>query len=372
MKKITTKSTRGNYEICVGSGILDKTGSLFLKKLKRTKRDAGKICIVTQKPIARFYLKRLQRSLVNAGFKVHSHFLPNGERAKSEKELFRLYRVLLARDFERRDTLLALGGGVVGDITGFAASTYLRGILYANVATTLLAQVDSAIGGKTAINLEKGKNLVGTFYPPSLVISDTSVLKTLPKREFLASLAEVVKYGVIRDVKLFSKLERKAKEIQPSETPLLASIVATCAEIKSKVVMQDERETSGVRMILNYGHTFAHGFEQALGYSGIHHGEAVSLGMLSAAYLSRDLGLVSQKFVERQKKLIKDLGLVTSVKKFKLSAKRILAGMEHDKKKQKGKLRFVLPDRFGHVILKGDVPRAKVLKAIRSVGGAAS
>jgi 3-dehydroquinate synthase len=352
----------------VGEKLIPKTGSL-LRRFVPESGKAGKIMVVTQKRIARYYGKPLLSSLQKAGFRVSSHFLPEGEKAKSQQELFRLYRTLLALDFERRDMLLALGGGVTGDLTGFAAATYLRGIAFINIGTTLLAQVDSSIGGKTGINLEEGKNLVGAFYPPKLVISDTRSLRTLTGRDFNASLAEVVKYGIIRDPQLFRLLESQAARILARDPKLLAEIVTDSARIKALVVSHDERETKGERMILNYGHTFGHGFEQALGYKHLRHGEAVSIGMVCAARLAVKLELFSAAEAERQNRLLEKLGLPISLSGLKLATHKILCGMTRDKKKHAGRLCFVLPVKIGKVVIREDVPGGLVRKMIEEVGG---
>ena len=278
---IKVKSLRCHYPVVVGNRMIEKTGS-YLTRLGLK----GRVMIVTQEPCARHYLNPVKKSLARHGFDVYVKVLPDGETAKAEAPLFDLYHDLLSYGFERRDTLLALGGGVAGDLTGFAAATYLRGISFVNVPTTLLAQVDSAIGGKTGINLGEGKNLVGAFYPASIVLSDISVLKTLTNRHFYASLAEVIKYGVICDRSLFELLDRESEAIMRRQESALLRIVRRSAAIKAGVVSRDEFETRGERMFLNFGHTFGHAFEQALDYRKLLHGEAVSIGMVCAARLA--------------------------------------------------------------------------------------
>jgi 3-dehydroquinate synthase len=363
MKTIPVKSSKGNYKICVGRALLPKTGTLISGIFP----SGARLMIVSQRNLAP-YVKIITASLLKKRFEVHVHWLPQGEIAKSEKELFRLCRALLALGFERRDGIVAVGGGVVSDLAGFAAAVYLRGIRYVNVATTLLAQVDSAIGGKTAIDLKEGKNLMGSFWPPALVISDVNVLRTLPTRELCASLGEVVKYGVIRDPALFRFLEQKGKKILRKAPKVIEKIVVSCTAIKAGVVGRDEFETKGERAILNYGHTFAHGIEGALGYHRLVHGEAVAIGMMMAAQLAAELGLCSEDLPWRQMKLLISLRLPVSIKRLNLKTDAILKAMMKDKKKNRGTLRFALPRRIGRVTLKKNIPLDKVFSILRLAG----
>jgi len=363
MKKIPVQSLKGNYRICVGQGLLPRTGALVAGVFS----PGTRLMIVSQKNLAP-YLKVIALSLSKKGFEVYSHTLPDGEIAKSGAELFRLSYALLAKGFERRDGIVAVGGGVVSDLAGFAASVYLRGIRYVNIATTLLAQVDSAIGGKTAIDLKEGKNLMGSFWPPALVISDVNVLRSLPHRELCASFGEVVKYGVIRDPALFSFLEKSYKRILGKDLGVIEKVVLACAKIKAGVVSRDEFETKGERAILNYGHTFAHGIEGALGYRGLVHGEAVAIGMMMAAQLAAELGLCSQELPWRQMKLLVVMQLPVSIKKFNLKIAAILKAMMTDKKKSKGTLRFVLPRRVGKVAVEKNISPENVRKILRLAG----
>lgn len=365
MKIIRVRSRKGVYAVCVGTGLLPRAGVLIRKFAPKA---AGKILIVTQKKIPASYRAVLQRSLRASGFECFVHFVPDGEQAKSQKELFRLYQALLKHDFERRDTLLALGGGVAGDLTAFGASTYMRGLRFINVGTTLLAQVDSAIGGKTGINLAEGKNLVGTFYPPALVIADIDTLRTLPEREYRASMAEVVKYGVIRDAALFRLLETNAGKILKRDRKLLAEIVFRCARIKGLVVSRDEQETRGERMILNYGHTFGHALEQVTRYRRWLHGEAVALGMVAAAQLAVLLGHWPADAAHRQEKLLQQLHLPVSAARARLSMPAVLKAMSRDKKKSAGTLRFILPVRFGKVRIEKGLDAAVIRKTLKEIG----
>lgn len=364
MKTLTVRSAKGNYRIIIGRGVLSQSGMMIAKIFK----PGTRLMLVSQKGLTP-YLRGIASSLTRKGFTVHSHMLPQGETAKSAEGLARLVRALLAKGFERKDGIVAVGGGVVSDLAGFAAAVYLRGIRYVNVATTLLAQVDSAIGGKTAIDLREGKNLLGAFHPPALVISDVAVLETLPSRELCASLGEVVKYGVIRSAPLFHFLEKNSRAILRKEPKALEKIIAISAGIKAGVVSRDEFETRGERMILNYGHTFGHGVEGALHYGRLVHGEAVAIGMMMAAQLAGALGLCSQEFIWRQMKLIHLLGLPVSIQKLGLKTDAILKVMMRDKKKAQGSLRFVLPHRIGRVSVVKDIPLPLVRKILRLAGG---
>ena len=364
MKTLTVKSSKGSYKIHIGKGLLARGGALVAGVFE----PRAKLMIVSQKSLASYY-KPLAASLNRKGFEIHTHMLPRGEVAKSGKELFRLSRALLARGFERKDGIVAVGGGVVSDLAGFTAAVYLRGIRYVNVATTLLAQVDSAIGGKTAIDLPEGKNLMGAFHPPALVISDVAVLRSLPDRELRASLGEVVKYGVIRSQQLFALLEKNSKAVLRKDLRVLEKIVAVSAGIKAGVVGRDEFETRGERMILNYGHTFGHGVEGALRYGRLVHGEAVAAGMMMAAQRAAALGLCSRELVWRQMRLIVSLKLTASIKNLRLKTGAILKVMMRDKKKRKGVLNFILPRRIGQVSVEKNIPLSLVRKVIRLAGG---
>jgi 3-dehydroquinate synthase len=242
---------------------------------------------------------------------------------------------------------VALGGGVIGDLAGFVASTYLRGVNVVQVPTTLVAQVDASIGGKTGINHPKGKNLIGTFYQPKLVFIDVATLRTLPKRELIGGMAEVVKYGVIADPELFAYLEQHIPELLKYDVEALEQIVLRSARIKADVVSKDERE-AGLRRILNYGHTLGHAIETATGYGRLHHGEAIAIGMEFAARLASRLGLCNQSLVDRQHRLLEQFGLPTRLPP-RIDPKRVLAAMALDKKVQGGQLHFVLPERLGGV-----------------------
>ncbi len=373
MKKIGVKSSQGGYEVLIGAGLLRQAGPLAAKAgvfPKGIVRGKTKAMLVSQAPVFWRYGSAVIRSLKSAGLQVSTYLLPaEGETAKTREALFDFYAALLKAGFERSDAIVALGGGVTGDAAGFAASTYLRGVPFVNLPTTLLAQVDSAIGGKTAINLNEGKNLVGTFYPPRLVIADTSALPTLSLRDYRASLAEVVKYGVIKDAKLFCLLEKNIQKLAKPAPALLENIVAICARIKGGVVSRDERETRGERMSLNYGHTFGHAFEKETGFRKLLHGEAVSIGMQAAGLLALELGLWPQADAERQGWLLASLGLPVSLRGFSVKTENVMRAMLHDKKKQAGRLRFILPVRIGKVTVCQDIPAGLIRRVLHQLGG---
>lgn len=266
MKKITVNA-HTSYEILIDSGLLNKCGEL-ISKVEKSKKCA----IITDDIVDRLYGQQAVNSLNNSGFTVSKFVIPNGEPSKSHEQLISAYNFLCENDITRTDFIIALGGGVVGDLTGFCAATYLRGIDYVQIPTTLLSQVDSSVGGKTAVNIDSGKNLVGAFKQPSLVITDTDTLSTLSDDIFADGMGEVVKYGMIRSASLFEKLSKE----NPKE--IIKDIIAECVEIKRDVVQNDEFDT-GERMILNFGHTFGHAIEKAAGYGVIPHGKAVAIGM---------------------------------------------------------------------------------------------
>jgi 3-dehydroquinate synthase len=322
-----------SYPIHIGSGILETLGGAC-----KTAGLKGKCLIVTDEKVAPLYADRVFHSLEKAGFKPVLEVLPAGEPTKSQAQLMNLYSKAAAHHLDRKCFMVALGGGVIGDLTGFAAASWLRGIRFVQVPTSLLAMVDSSVGGKTGINIPEGKNLVGAFHQPELVLIDLDTLKTLPPRELAAGMAEVVKYGIIWDAELFRVLEKKPE--------MDAGLIARCCEIKAEVVGQDERE-GGLRGILNFGHTAAHAIENVAGYGEFLHGEAVAIGMVYAAHLSVALKGFSVGESARIEKLLAGLSLPVGAPK--LPWKDIRAAMAVDKKTVGGLLKFVLADRIGHV-----------------------
>jgi 3-dehydroquinate synthase len=335
------------YPIHIGERLLSDAG------LVTPHLDLPKVAIVTNTTVAALYLRQLSEALRALGVEVISIVLEDGERYKDWATLNRIYDALLDRRCDRKTTLIALGGGVIGDLAGFAAATYMRGIPFIQVPTTLLAQVDSSIGGKTGINHPLGKNMIGAFYQPRLVLADTAVLASLPPRELSAGLAEVIKHGLIRDEGFVAWLEQNVEQLLACDPQALAHAVRRCCEIKAAVVAEDERET-GVRALLNFGHTFGHAIESGLGYGQWLHGEAVAAGMAMAADLSCRMGFIAQADVERVLALLKRAGL--PVAQPGLAPERLLELMALDKKTEAGKLHFVLLDRIGAASVRAEVP----------------
>jgi 3-dehydroquinate synthase len=310
------------------------------------------------------YARRVEQGLKSAGVETQISALPAGELQKSLSTASKLHQQLARFGMDRKSVLFAVGGGVITDLGGFVASTYMRGIRVCLYPTTLLGQVDAAIGGKTGINLPQGKNLVGTFYQPALVGCDATVLKTLPDREYVSGLGEVVKYGMIRDATLFEFIDRNLAAIRGREPEVLDEIVHRCAAIKADVVAKDEKE-SGERAILNYGHTIGHALEAAGNFKTLHHGEAVAIGMEAEAILAMELGIAPLEVLAAQNRVLKLCGLPTRVKK--MPEKKVLAALRLDKKNVSGRTRFVLPEAVGKVRWGVEVPSDLIAAALRTV-----
>lgn len=335
-----------SYPIHIGNGLLDRP-ELVLACLAQKR-----VAIVTNVTVAPLFLERFAERLAAAGVDVVRIVLPDGEEHKNWQSLNSIFDVLLERHCERDITLIALGGGVIGDLTGFAAASYLRGVPYIQVPTTLLAQVDSSVGGKTAINHPLGKNMIGAFYQPRMVLADMDTLKTLPDRQLRAGLAEVIKHGLIRDSQFFNWIEKNIDRLLARDDNALAHSVLRSVEIKSEIVARDEHET-GERALLNFGHTFGHAIEAGFGYGAWLHGEAVAAGMVMAADMSCRLGKISQDDVERIRTLLKRAGLPLEPKG--LTPQGMIESMSVDKKSRDGRIRFVLLDRIGSACLQSDV-----------------
>ncbi len=330
-----------SYVIVIQPGILKQIGHVL--------QDAGcsgRVGIVTNPAVNKLYGRVVHRALNEAGFSPFFIIVPDGEQAKTMKWLAKILDSLVMQRIERQDVILALGGGVTGDVAGFAASTYLRGIPFVQVPTTLVAQVDSSVGGKTGVNHPRGKNLIGAFYQPQIVVIDPGVLKTLPPRQWIAGLAEVIKYGMIADKPFFEYLENHVEGLRSQSNDVIPHVLKRCCEIKAEVVSGDERE-SGRRRILNYGHTLGHALEAWGHYKKWIHGEAVGLGMVLEGSLAHYLGMCSKDVVERQDDLIKSVGLPSSMPKMKFLD--IWQAMQHDKKVTKGDIHCVLPKGIGDV-----------------------
>ncbi|MBT5705502.1 MAG: 3-dehydroquinate synthase, partial [Verrucomicrobia bacterium] len=305
-------------------------------------------------------------SLKRAGFDASLYTVPAGESSKNLKQVQAGYDHLASLRLERGSFVVALGGGVVGDLAGFLAASYLRGIDFVQVPTTLLSQVDSSVGGKVGVNLKAGKNLVGAFYQPKLVLCDLDVLKTLPVREFRAGMAEVIKYGIIYDARLFSLIEKQHTKILKQDSVLMSRIVARSCQIKANVVEEDEKE-GGLRAILNYGHTIGHGLEAITRYGEYLHGEAISIGQIAAAHLSDHYLGLGQKSVDRIRSLFKVIGLPVSVKLSAGQERKLFQAMRMDKKVSGGEVKFVLADRIGKVSIGQSVEDSAIRKALSLV-----
>jgi len=325
-------------------------------------KGASRRClIVTDTNVSELYAQAVSTSLFDAGWQSECVTVPAGEPSKSLEQATRIYDALVEMRADRRTLVIAVGGGVVGDLAGFAAATFARGIPFVQVPTTLLAAVDSAVGGKVGINHPRGKNLIGAFHQPLGVYIDTSTLKTLPDRDYRSGLAEVVKYGMILDDEFFSYLEQNVSAISDRDPQVLVEIVTRSCRLKADVVEQDEYEQTGLRAILNYGHTFAHAYEALCGYGELMHGEAVSIGMVDAAQLAVVTDRFDPAAAERQLRLLKQLNLMTDLPEtVSFSIDDVLERMKLDKKNVNGQLRFVLPDRIGRVKIVPGVPEPTV------------
>ena len=333
-----------SYQISIGTRILDRVGSVV-----------GSCCptqhavVVTDENVEQPHAMNVAKSLQESGVQTDLVVVPSGESTKSIEVAEQLWKKCLEVEVNRKSIIVAVGGGVIGDLAGFIAATYARGLRFLQIPTTLLAQVDSSVGGKVGVNLPDAKNMVGAFWQPAGVLIDTATLDTLPAREYRAGLAEVVKYGVILDEEFFEYLERAESDINQRKQSVLIDIVERSCHLKAKIVSEDEREESGLRAVLNYGHTFAHALESVTGYQELLHGEAVSIGMLCASRLAEQLGRLDHESTERQATLLKNLGLPVAVPQ--VDHANILKAFRSDKKSEVNNLRFVLPSRIGNVEL---------------------
>ncbi|MCH7761973.1 3-dehydroquinate synthase [candidate division TA06 bacterium] len=326
----------------------------------------SKSVIITNRKIFRLYGKRVSRSLKKKGFQVEVLLIPDGERFKNQKTVTSLYTRLLSLKVDRQTPIIALGGGVVGDITGFVTATYMRGVPLIHIPTTLIAQIDSSIGGKTGINLPQGKNLVGSFYHPSGIFVDPDLLKTLSKRAFISGLAEVVKYGCIASPGLFQYLERNVEGILKRKPKVLERIILESIQIKGRIVAKDPTERN-LRRILNFGHTIGHGLETLSGYRRFSHGEAVAIGMTWASQIAVRLGYCTTRTENRIVSLLRSLGLPTILdsRLTRLDLRRLWQILEHDKKVRGGRVHFVLPKRIGQVFITDQIDRKTFIKALK-------
>lgn len=359
IKKIRVSLKNKAYDIIIGDNLLKNCGPM-IKKL-RIGKDA---VIITNNTLRKLYGGALEKTLRKSGIETRFEIIPDSEKAKSPDCLLRILAKINTYDKNKTIFVIALGGGVVGDLAGLVAAIYKRGIPYIQIPTTLLAQVDSAIGGKVAIDLPTAKNTVGAFYQPRAVISDISLIRSLPRKQIANSLAEIIKYGIIKDNALFAFLEKNYKRILNGEKKALEFIIARCAKIKAGVVSEDELDKTGKRAILNYGHTIGHAIETASGYSSRYlHGEAVAIGMVVAGTIARRLGLLTQKDLDRIRIVISNVGLPT--KAGSLDLKKIYAAHLRDKKFIHGKNRFVLPVSIGKVRIVENIPERIIKLSIK-------
>jgi len=347
------------YPIVIGRDVLDRLPDMLDRAGAR-----GAVGIVTDANVGRLHAHAIMTRVSDAGYTPVVATMPAGEAAKKLERIDELTGAFLEGGLDRSSAVIALGGGIVGDVAGFAAACYMRGIPYVQVPTTIVAQVDSSVGGKTAVNHALAKNIIGAFHQPAGVLIDLEFLTTLPERELRAGLAEVIKHGVIADAELFAFLESNAEAIRSGDLDALAYPVRRSCEIKAGVVAEDERE-HGRRADLNYGHTFGHAIEAVTEYGRFLHGEAIALGMEAAARLARDIGLVDDAFVLRQRSCIEAYGL--PVQWADLPVAKTLDAMKRDKKARTGVLKFVVPDRMGHVVHRTDIAPEQAAAALEGV-----
>jgi 3-dehydroquinate synthase len=356
MQRLAIDLDERSYEILIGLDLRKRVGE-FLKAVFRPSR----VVIITHPSINSTYGEEVIANCLDQGWTTDIIEVPEGEVSKSLGQVEKLYDRLLELNCDRKSVLIALGGGVIGDLVGFVAATYQRGINFIQVPTTLLSQVDSSVGGKTGVNHPKGKNMIGAFYQPRLVVTDLQTLKTLPIKEYRAGLAEIVKYGVISDASFFEFLEKNYKDILNLNHDCLSYIIENSCAIKAKVVEKDERETHH-RMILNFGHTLGHAIESLTGYSRFVHGEAVAIGMVRAAELSHSMGKCSKEVPRRLETLLKNLGLPVEMPELDPTA--VIESLYHDKKTMDNKIKFILVKEIGSIEIVEQVPESEILKII--------
>jgi 3-dehydroquinate synthase len=362
MKIVKVKLQDRSYDIVIGREALQRIPKLLENSVPR--RDAF---IITNSRLKKIYGKSIESVLCGAGYTSKFALVPFTEEAKSSKVVIEVLNKIASYDRKKKIFIVALGGGVIGDLAGFVASIYRRGVPYIQIPTTLLSQVDSAIGGKVAIDLPMGKNLAGAFYQPRLVVSDISLLRTLPKKELRNGLAEIVKYGLIKDLSFFQYLEANHRKVMQRETKALLHVIKRCSEIKADTVARDERDNRDIRIALNCGHTIAHAIEAAGSYRDYTHGEAVAIGLLAETELSCALGIASSKTLNRLESLLKAIGLPSRMEGIDVSA--MMKAQEHDKKIITGVNRFVLPARIGNVKIVENIPTGLIRDVIIKRGG---
>ena len=359
--KLQVKTRNQKYSIFIGNNILNK----FNKLLKENFINFNQCLVVADKNVPKKLINKILNSLPNK--KISLHYFAASEKNKNQKSVNKILSILLSKNFNRNDCVISIGGGITGDVSGFAAGIFKRGLKFVNIPTTLLSQVDSSIGGKTGINNKYGKNLIGTFYQPSLVISDINFLKSLPKREIVCGYGEILKHALIADRKFFSFLEKNGSKILNLKSPLIEKTIFHSCSIKKKVVESDEKEI-GVRKILNFGHTFAHAYEATLGYSKkLNHGEAVILGIKTATKFSLSNNILSKKEFDLIENHLNKLNLPRNINKFFSirSLNKILSFMKKDKKNNNNKINLVLLKKIGHPIYKQQFDEKKITLFLR-------
>lgn len=338
------------------------------EKLKELGFENRKICIVTDSNVGKLYLKEITQLLEPISAKCISYVFDAGEASKNTDTVGKVYEHLILNSFDRKDLLVALGGGVVGDLTGFTAATYLRGIDFVQVPTTLLAQVDSSIGGKTGVDFMQYKNMVGAFYMPKLVYMNLSALKTLPKRQISSGMGEIIKHGLIKDTAYFSYLEENSDRIKALDMAALEELVYGSCEIKRNVVENDPKE-QGERALLNFGHTLGHAIEKLSGFT-MYHGECVAVGMAGAGYISMKLGYITKEQLEMIEATIQSYGLPVRIPEFSHTPEEILAATKLDKKMESGKVKFIVLKEIGNAVITKELTDEELLSGISYVTGA--
>lgn len=350
-----------SYNIHIGSDILSTIG----ERIKQF-HFPHKAVLVSNSDLIKLYGEKIILNLKKNGFEIEIIEVPDGERHKNMQEAEKIYDRLLSSKHDRYSPLIALGGGVIGDLTGFVAATYRRGVPYIQLPTSLLAQVDSSVGGKTAVNHPLGKNMIGAFYQPAGVFIDLNVLKTLPEIEFRSGMAEIIKYGIIADEMLFNFLENRIEDIKNLDFNAVQYIIEASCKIKASIVSKDELE-KGLRSVLNYGHTIGHALESLTGYEKYRHGEAVAIGMTVAAHISHEAGLCDIKDVERVKGLIESFDLPTQLPE--ISPEKILSTLYYDKKVKNDRIKLILMKKLGSVVIRDDILDKIILKSLKKLRG---
>lgn len=359
MKTINVRLKERSYQIKITPQSLDEAGELARQALGEKARNAF---LVSNPTVDALYGKRLESAFKRAAFRVHRFLIGDGERFKNLRTAEALYKFLIEQKCERADFIVALGGGVVGDLAGFVAATYLRGIKFVQIPTTLLAQIDSSVGGKTGVNHALGKNLIGAFHQPALVVIDPETLASLPPREMRAGLHEAIKYGVIKDRRLFYRTAREIEALKQCATEALTHLITRSCEIKARVVEQDERE-GGLRRILNFGHTIGHALEAITHYRRFHHGEAVGQGMRAASCIAERAGLLAADQRLAIDEAVLSVGELPQTNNLALGD--IMEAIQRDKKAEAGRIAFVLPVEIGRVVIKSDLPLPLIRSAIK-------